>query len=201
MLVGCNDINKRAVTTKKKAYCKTAFAVRPIFCRRIYSRCLVGAGRRLQGHTGIDKLGTDFPCGGDGVGQTGIPGVVILIGFGVYNERIPIRILTRAHKVNQMAAILGFYDAGIAGLPAGVEDPVVEGVYHLAGGDILIQTAVGVRAGVGGVFLSQLGKMLLGGILFVLRLKLLDLLLCLFGSDVAVRSPCPRLRCRWSPGT
>ena len=63
-----------------------------------------------------------------------------------------------------MVAVGGLHDAGVAGLAVLVEAPVVKGADHLAGVDILIQTAVVLGAGVGGILGSQSGKALLGGV-------------------------------------
>ena len=61
-----------------------------------------------------------------------------------------------------MAAVAGFHNAGVAGLAAFVKAPVVEGADHLAGVDVLVQAAVFLGAGIGGLFRGQGSKAFLG---------------------------------------
>ena len=63
-----------------------------------------------------------------------------------------------------MVAVVGFHNAGVAGLAGAVEAPVVEGADHLAGIHVLIQAAVVLGAGVGGLLGSQGGEAVFGGL-------------------------------------
>ena len=60
-----------------------------------------------------------------------------------------------------IGAALAVYDAGIARLVLG-EAEVFKLFHHLTAGDILIQAAVGVGAGVLGILFRQRGKALFG---------------------------------------
>ena len=88
--------------------------------------------------------------------NTVVPCVVVCGAQSVLNERVAVGV-AEAVKVHDMHAVRCFDNAGVAGLTALVEAPVVELCDHLAGHDVLIQAAL-VAVGIVGVLLGQFAK-------------------------------------------
>ena len=93
------------------------------------------------GKDGVLQLGNVLRTGEQIVQPQG----VLFLGGGVVG--IAVNRLAVAHEVHDVIAVLGLHNAVVTGLTAFVKAPVVEVGDRLAGIDILIQAAVGLRAG------------------------------------------------------
>ena len=69
-----------------------------------------------------------------------------------------------AHEVHDVLTVGGLHDAGVASLAAVLIAPVLEGGHHGALGHVLIETAVGVAAGILGVLLGKSRETVLGAV-------------------------------------
>ena len=85
---------------------------------------------------------------GNSLGQGGVPCVVIVACQLFGNQVITVSGLAVAGVEHDVAAVLGLHDAGIANFMC-IEAPVFECSHHLAGMDILVQTAGGAVAVIG----------------------------------------------------
>ena len=71
---------------------------------------------------------------------------------------LPVIVVCDAGKVDDVIAEIRLDDTGVAGFPALIEAPVVEGLHHLPGIDVLIEAAVEIGAAVGGVGGGELAE-------------------------------------------